>query len=324
MQQVLAGEAMAVDDLLTDSAARVAAVAGSKVIDVSAREPYDLQLHDIGEGLRSVRFGQVGGRPALLLGVKRGCLIYDPETKQKKLYPLPDLKAPRGGVNAVAVHGTSLFATHSEFGLALWNVNEPGRPAELLYDSITSTQKTTRAVQTTPDRLLFASGPNVYSIVYSDLSAAPAVYKGSHGPVTSIVSTAEALYASTEDGVILQWDLKQPDYPSVVLRKNDPLFSLRLARFRGIAHLVYSFNDTSVHARVLGQTLEVEFEALGAAFTVFDAASDLVCACGQRGHTLFLWKPSNPRRPIKTIDLSKVEPKEIMDLSIQRVLKHNP
>jgi hypothetical protein len=321
MQQILSGEPVSLDDILTDSAARLYAVAGSKVIDIAPTEPYEMVVHDIGEGMRSVRAANVGGRDVLLLGVKRGCLVYDVESKQKRYYPLPDLKTPRGGVNAVAVHGSSLFATHSEFGLALWNLNEPGKPAELLYDSITSSQKTTRAVQTTPERLLFASGSDIYSIVYSELSAAPQMYRGSHGPVTSIVNSAESLYASTEDGVILQWDIKQPDYPSVLLRKNDPIYGLHLARLRGVAHLMYSFNDTSLHARVIGQTLEVEFEALGATFTVFDAASDLVCASGQRGRTLFLWKPSSPRRPLKTIDLSKIETKEIMDLCIRRAPK---
>lgn len=321
MQQILSGESISLDDILTDSAACLYAVAGSKVIEIAPTDPFETTVHDIGEGMRSVRPAQIAGRDVLLLGVKRGCMVYDLESTQKRYFPLPDIKSPRGGINAVAVHGSSLFATHSEFGLALWNLNEPGKSAELLYDSITSNQKTTRAVQTTPDRLLFASGSDVYSIVYSELSAPPVAYRGAHGPITSLVTTSESLYASTEDGVILQWDVKQPDYPSVLLRKNDPIYGLRLARLRGVAHLLYSFNDTSVHARVLGQTLEVEFEALGATFTVFDAASDLVCACGQRGRTLFLWKPSSPRRPQKTIDLSKIESKEIMDLCIRRAPK---
>lgn len=323
MQQILAGEAVGIDEIVTDSAARVFAVAGSRILEVQPQEPYDLQMHEIGEGMRSVRFARCEDRDALLLGVKRGVIVYDLADKQKKLYPLPDIKQPRGGVNAVALQGASLFATHSEFGLALWDVARPGRPAELLYDSITAPQKTTRAVQTAPDRLVFASGPDLYSIVLSELSAAPVRYRGSHGPVTSIATSADSIYAATEDGAILQWDLKQPDYPSVLLRKNDAIHALRLARLRGVAHLLYSFNDTSVHARVLGQTLEVEFEALGAAFTIFDVASDLVAACGQRGRTLFLWKPSSPRRPVKTIDLSKIEPKEIMDLCIQKALRHS-
>jgi WD40 repeat protein len=285
---------------------------------VDGQEPYELDVHEIGEGMRSVRFAALGDRKVLLLGVKRGCILYDLDDRQKRLYPLPDIKQPRGGVNAVAVHGTQLYATHSEYGLAQWDLNQPGRPAELLHDSITSVQKTTRAVQNAGDRLLFASGSDLYSVLFAEPSAAPVVYRGAHGPITSIARLGETIFASTEDGVILQWDIRQPEYPSVLLRKNDPIYGLRLAKLRGVAHLLYSFNDTSVHARVLGQTLEVEFEALGATFTLFDVVSDLLVSCGQRGRTLFLWKPSNPRRPTKTIDLSKIEPKEVMDLCIRR------
>jgi hypothetical protein len=323
MQHVLSGDAVSMEEIVSDSAVRIYAVLGPKVVEVEPAEPYETRARDIGEGLRSVRFASVKDQASLLLGTKRGCILFDLESEEKRVYPLPDIRQPRGGVNAVALNGTSLFSTHSEFGLAMWDVNRPGRPAELLYDSITSAQKTTRAVQISGDRLLFASGADVYSILLTEPSGSPVAYRGGHGPVTAVVCSGASLFASTEDGAILQWDLAQPEYPSVLLRKNDPIYALRLAKLRGVGHLVYSFNDTSVHARVLGQTMEVEFEALGTTFTQFDVASDLVCACGQRGRSLFLWKPSSPRRPVKTIDLSKIETREVMDLCLRKGRRAN-
>jgi hypothetical protein len=321
MQGILSGEGAPMDEIVSDSAARLYAVAGPKIIDVDAREPHEMRVHDVGEGIRSVRSAQVSGRDVLLLGVKRGCVVFDPEDQTKKSFPLPDLKKPQGGVNAMAVRGTSLFATHSEFGLALWDLSQPGKAAELLYDAETAKHKTIRAVQCAQERLLFAGGSDVYAVDLADLSAPLVRYGGAQGLVTGVAGSAGSIYASTEDGAILQWDVTQPDYPSVLLRKNEPIFNLRLARVRGVAHLLYTFGDTSVHARVLGQTIEIEFEALGATFTLFDAASDLVVACGHRGRTLFLWRPSNPRRPSKTIDLSKIEAKEVMDLCLRKAMR---
>jgi hypothetical protein len=139
--------------------------------------------------------------------------------------------------------------------------------------------------------------------------------------VTSTALTSRALFASTEEGAIVSWRLESPDDPEAILRKTSPVTALRLVKgSRGIAHLMYALNDTSIHARVIGQTLETEYEAEGHTFTIFDATSDLVAAAAHRSRQLLFWRPDLPRRPERSLDLSKASPLELLDVALRRRL----
>ena len=59
-------------------------------------------------------------------------------------YPLPPGGQVRGGVNSVAMTGDSIYATHSEFGLARWKADRPGDAPDMIYEEITRRSKTTR------------------------------------------------------------------------------------------------------------------------------------------------------------------------------------
>jgi len=318
MQKTLGGASADVEEILLESAERVYASLGSRVVEINPSEPEAWKDHDLKEAVRSVRPATVSGRDLLLVGGKRTCILYDPSSRETFPFPLPGDASPRGGINAVDSYGNTLYATHSEFGLALWDLNQPGRPGELVYQSLTSGHKTTRAVRVAKDKLVFATGPSAYTLDLSNPNGEPRRYSTSHGTITSTVLTSRTLFAATEEGVIVAWELGKPDYPDVILRKTSPVTSLRLTKgSRGIAHLLYAFNDTSIHARVLGQTLETEYEALGSTFATIDAASDWVAACGHRSRQLFLWRADQPRRPETTLDLSKVSSHEIMDVALK-------
>ncbi|HLG42853.1 MAG TPA: hypothetical protein VI643_05765 [Planctomycetota bacterium] len=321
MQKTLGGPSGDVEEILLETAERVYASLGSKVVEIDPSEPEGWKEHDLKEAVRSVRPATVSGRDLLLVGGKRTCILYDPSSQETFPFPLPGDSSPRGGINAVDAYGNTLYATHSEFGLALWDMNQPGRPGELVFQSLTSGHKTTRAVRVAKDQLVFATGPSAYTLDLSTPNGEPKRYTTSHGAITSTVLTSRTLFAATEEGVIVAWEQGKPDYPEVLLRKTSPVTSLRLTKgSRGIAHLLYAFNDTSIHARVLGQNLETEYEAQGGTFTTIDAASDWVAACGHRSRQLFLWRSDNPRRPERTIDLSKVSSHEIMDVALRRRL----
>lgn len=322
MQKTLAGPSFDLHELLSETAERAYAALGSKIVEIDPQNPSAWKEYDVAEAVRSVRPTSLSGRDLLLVGGRRTCILLDPAPGGERLaFPLPGNPSPRGGINAVDSYGTTLYATHSEYGLALWDLDRPGRPGELVYQSLTSGQKTTRAVRVVQNRLLFATGPSVFLIDLEVPSAEPRRFASSHGAVTSMALTPRTLFASTEEGAILSWELERPDYPELLVRKTGAITALRLVRSaRGIVHLLYALNDTSIHARVIGQTLETEYEAPGHTFTTFDATSDLVAGAAHRSRLLFLWRSDNPRRPEHTLDLSKVSPHEIMDVALRRRL----
>lgn len=321
MQKLLGGSQMEWDQVLSETAEKAFVAIGTKAVEVETAPPYGLNPHEIGEPVRSVRPAAVSGRDLLLIGAKKTCILLDPVKGERFPFPLPGAAPPVGGINSVDSYGNCLYATHSEFGLALWDLNRPGRPAELIFQSLTSGNRTSRAVRVLNDRLLFASGPSVFLLDLGTPSSEPLKFSGSHGAVTSVAMAGNTLFAATGEGVVLSWDIRKPDYPEVVLRKDREIKTLRLAKgTRGLVHLLYAFNDTAIHARVIGQPLETDYEALGNTFAEFDASSDLVVAPGHRSRRLFFWSADQPRRPEHVADLSPIGGAEIMDVSLRKRL----
>ena len=234
-------------------------------------------------------------------------------------YPLPEGRSVKGGVNSIAASGPSIFATHSEFGLANWRADRPGEPAELLFEGLTKPHRTTRAVQVHGERLLFASGQHVY-VAPVDAGEPPLKYVSSiESPVTCIASAARTLFAGTESGAIVCWKVDAPDQPVVLVRQREGIVNLRLAKICAIPHLIYSTRDLSVRARVIGQNLETSYESGGAAIGVLDAASDLIAASDSDGRRVLLWRATTPSKPHRAIDVWKQSEKPVLDIWMKKV-----
>lgn len=297
-----------------DSAVAIWTAGGSSLLRMEPREPFEVKVWNLEEPIRSVRESSVG----LLVGGKRTAIVLDPSTGDVRRYRFPESFRPNGGINALAIFGEHLYATHSEFGVARWRLDAPGSGAERVYDPYTSGRRTTRAVVESAGRLLFASGMDLFEAMPDASEAPPRRYASRHGNLTAVAASETALFAATEAGAILQWERGTDAEPAVLLKRGKPVLSLRLATLRGVPHLVYAFDDTSVHARVVGQAMETEFEARGATFAVADAATDLVCAAGSGSRSLYLWQPGKPARPFHVANLSRHLSGDILALALAR------
>jgi hypothetical protein len=220
-------------------------------------------------------------------------------------------------VNAVARDERWIWASHSEHGLARWDAARPGSGAEFPHADLTRGHKTTRGVQVSEGRLLFATGPHVYAVPGV---GEPVKYVSSvESPVTCVVAAARTIFAGTENGAIVCWKAGAPDQPVVLARKRDPIVTLGLARLAGLPHLVYSSRDSALRARVLGQSLETAYEADGGAVGVLDASSDLLCAVDADGRRVHLWRTSDPSRPARSLDLLREAGRPVVDLCIRKL-----
>lgn len=314
------GASVAPDEMESDRAERIFLAAGSKVLELDPEGDGAPRVHAFRDPLRSVRFVETPRGGLLIGGGKRGLSTVEVGGSPQVLdFPLPEGRAVKGGVNSIAASGASLFATHSEYGLAHWRTDRPGEPAEMLFEELTRPSRTTRAVQVQGERLLFASGQHVF-LAPVDAGEAPVKYVSSiESPVACIASAARTVFAGTESGAIVCWKVDAPDQPVVLVRRREAIVNLRLAKICAIPHLIYSTRDLSVRARVIGQNLETSYEAGGASIGVLDAASDLIAASDAEGRRVLIWKATTPSRPHRAIDVWKQSEKPVLDIWMKKV-----
>jgi hypothetical protein len=315
------GATVAAEEIATSNADRIFAATGNRVLELDPEGSVQQRVYTFKDALRSVRTVESPEGAFLVGGSKRGVsTVRLDDTMEVLEYPLPPGDQVRGGVNSVAMSGGTIYATHSEYGLARWQAGRPGDAPEMIYEDITRRSKTTRAVQMQEGRLLFASGHHVFTAP-ADASGEPLKYVSSiESPVTCIAAAARTIFAGTENGSIVCWKVDAPDQPVVLVRKREPIVNLRLARICAIPHLIYSARDLSVRARVIGQNLETSYESDGAPIGVLDAASDLICASDGDGRRLLLWKSTAPTRPARSVDLWRHSDKPVLDLWMRKTL----
>lgn len=314
------GAAISPSALDPDNADLLLVVAGTKVFALDIDKGEVVREYSFRDPLRSVRLASLPAGESLLAGcrssVQAAAVGSDGAIAE---YPLPSGRNPKGGVNAVAAHGGSIFATHSEFGLARWAADRPGSEAELLFGDLTSSHKTTRAVQVDDGRLFFVSGPRVYAAALGNGLKAVEYVDEDDTPVTALAAGAGALFAGTEGGRILTWKLDEPDKPVTLVRVKDGISNLRLAVICGIPHLLYTTKGYSVRARVLGQNLETAYETGGTPVAALDACSNLIAAVETSGRRVLVWRAASPARPALSVDASRWTGKPVLDLWLRKI-----
>jgi len=304
------------EEIAVETAGRVYGAVGTKILEIDPQEP-DARPREFSfkDPIRSVR----GHGGSLFIGCKRSVHILTLGRDLDCLeYPFPGDKRPRGGVNSVAVADGWIYASHSEFGLLRWDRLRPGTAGEILYESLTSGNKTTRGALIAGDRLVFATGERLYAAPLMGNATPVAFDTRLDSAITAASAGGGSLFAGTESGAVATWRIDDPDKATILVRRREPIVSLRLARLGSLPHLLYSARDLAVKARVLGQTLETSYEAGGRGVGLVDAASDLVCAVDASGHRVILWRAATPARPFAEVDLRKYSDKPALDLGLMK------
>jgi hypothetical protein len=325
--------ALSPESLPVEPAERIYLAAGNKVVELQPDRLGETPVeHLFAAPLRSVRAVRTPYGDSILGGGKTSVMLMVPSPGGPPgavlEFPLPGADRLRGGFNAAAARGRWLLATHSEFGLALWDGGKPGEPARRLLAEKTAGARTTRAVMNVADGVVFAAGPVLYHLTVPADADSPeklsanlvwrAYPTGADSPITCVAASERFLFAGTAAGAVICWDAREPDDPRILVRRKDPIASIHVAAINRIPHLLYSSHDLSVHARVIGQNLETDYDAAGSSVAFMAAASDRVCALDSSGMRLMIWKSTHPARPADTIDCWKFAQKPVLDLWIRR------
>jgi hypothetical protein len=278
------------------------------------KETYDHGAGPLGY-LRSARAVRTRDGRFVCAGAQRGVYVTrEGEPRDTRELRFPWEPKGQGGVNAVAYLDGYFYATHSELGLFRWDAYGIARPEQILPD-VTGRNEATRGAVVGPDgRLWFSSGAEVYSADMIRGGTDVVEYRGASAEVTSFVVTASALFAGTRSGRILRWALSDPTAPREVgLRKNEPIYMLKLAEIHGEPHLLVGAKEHGLSALSLedGRTFDYRAEEQ---IRWVEGATDFVFGVSRAGYSIHVFEAGRLDREAFAIRLAD----RVQDISIDK------
>lgn len=251
---------------------------------------------DLG-GMRSVRLDESGQQ--LLIGARSGVHVHDLQTGAAVAHPIGRAAQGRTAVNAVARLGDHLLATHSEFGLLAWPLEDasaetdaPLLGARDVARETTVTASAVRGLIAGEGQVFYAADNRVYGLGPS--LEGPRLYTGPSEPVSALVLLGKELFASTVGGAIYSWPVGDPHSPRRVHARRAKIYSLRALGSRA---LLVGSKDRGVLRLDLddrgGPPREQTYQA-GSLVRWAAGAGDFVAGVDHDGRQLILWRTDSP------------------------------
>jgi hypothetical protein len=266
---------------------------------------------------RSVRLVADEGRLRVVAGARGGVAIFDAQTAEAQVYPLPE--TTRLGANATTVIGEHIYATHSNFGLMRWPLS--GGDAESVCPDLLKSAKTIRAVQSdADDRLLLCADSSVCLISPDEPGRPPAVFEcGTEEELVGAVECDGVIFGAGIDGRVFRWDADCSGRPKAVIaelaRKTYTLSLVQTAQGPHLAIGSKAGGLTLVGVRAPHPVTQYRCPN-GAKIRWAKAAADMLIASDDRCAKLFVWRPDLPARPQFEIPVAQTGREQIMDFCI--------
>ena len=261
--------------------------------------------------LRSVRLSP--DQNAALVGARTGLHIVHLKDETIQSYPWPAQNPPRGGMNAAAIMGDALFATHSEIGLIRWPLSDPSKPA-LCLDSATKTEKAVRDVQVWNECLFFAAGPRVIS--WKPNEPDPSQTYQAPADIQSLIVADNSIFAGLDNGTITQWPIGDPaDIQELQTATGRPVHSLDWLCGGGAPRLLIADHQPHLTLRVLNDQHFTEYRWRRPLRWGF-AADDCIAAVDESRDRLIRWHPTDPSEPCAADSIGQITGHAIQDVAI--------
>ncbi len=292
-------------------------VAGNEIIWFSPNEPQQpvrrVTLDSSVGPLRSVRMQALPNGIAILVGAARGVHRLDANGNVLHTYRFTSEKPLRGGINAAAIAGDGVLATHSEVGLIAWQRDDPESASFPLADLVRGAS-TVRDVQVDIDGAAwFAVGPAV--IAWKPGDATATAQRHLPGRVESLLVGDTLVAAGLDDGRVLTWPRVLADRTEARMIRpptGDGVHSLGLIHASGIDRLLVADGRPLLDLLVADDTYRVEYHAPEPVRWGW-AASDIVVAAAERRDRLFVWPTREPSAPAATIQVGRLCGHSIQD-----------
>ncbi len=275
-----------------------------------------------GGAIRSVQsVADAGGRRWLAVGGAAAIGLLDPTSGQVATtlsWPVPDGAVVRGGINRVALRGTTVLATHSELGLCTWPLETPDEAQPLLTE-LTGPARAVRHVQSDKEgRVWLSVDDTVICLTGDDLTtAAPTRYAGSQGRVTALTVTPDEVYAGNDRGQVLCWSIDRPEACEAVYNSGAAACrSVHLAALMGIKRLGLTDDSDAVKALILGDTVVERYVAGGDRLREAWWSDDRMVALNAYQSRLYVWSLGRPEVPSGWADLGQLCSNRVHDVCL--------
>ncbi len=304
----------------------LAIVAGEEVLWFDLAEPNQprrrVNLASAAGPLRSIRVGRMGDQSVLLVGARRGVHMLRPDGERLALGLLPDGIEPTGGVNSATLLGNHLYATHSEFGLARWEVVRTGGHAAELQNAVfclpdlVRGAAAVRAIQADGGgRLWFCVDDRV--IEWLPEMDSPPIQRKASAEVTALAIGDGVVFAGTRSGVIQQWSLSCGDDAPRTLRANggQRVHSLDWLAPDAVPRLLIAEDQYGLTMAIVGEDAEITYRADQRIRWGRAGPASVVGVNDRRDHFI-LWSLDFTDAPTAAVAIGRICGRSVQDLAV--------
>ncbi|RIK68024.1 MAG: hypothetical protein DCC65_04115 [Planctomycetota bacterium] len=322
------------------SAASLLIVAGDELIWIDPASPDKparrLSLTSEIGPLRSVRTAMWESRPVILVGARSGVHVLQTEQDPRQVFAFDAGRELRGGVNAAAIIGEDLFATHSEVGLIHWRLRRP-ESFELICAKTLNGRKSVRDVQSddagklwlaadrqvicvTPagkaqpfpaGHALGAEPPSLppQNAAHSEtILEAPAV-------ITTLTVAGGRILAGMENGQIASWQADAALRESIRPATGQAVESITWLEGGGVPRLLVADRRPYVDMMVLGDVSSTKYTTNQPIRWALPAG-DWIVGVNDRRDQLVIWRIEDPAEPASVISIGQLCGRSVQDIAI--------
>jgi len=266
--------------------------------------------------LRSVCVVETGGEKKILIGARSGVHVADRACESIQTYVFNERPDVRGGVNASAILGPHLYATHSEVGLTQWRLDatDAAPSATACLTEFTEGSKAVRDVQAEAGRLWLAVDNLVVSWVPGDDVSQKAL--ATSVEVTALLMADGYAVAGLRDGSVVRWPASEPSAMETVRTATGTIVrSLAWLSGGGVPRLLIGDGRPHLDLLVLGDSYHGEYRCLHELRWGF-AAEDLIVGVNDRRDHMFFWNADQPDSPSVGIGVRRLTGRSIQDVAL--------
>jgi len=262
-------------------------------------------------GLRSVQHMAIGDRDEIVIGAGRGLHRMTPAGEVIGSLVVTTDAVSRGGFNAVAVCGDSIYATHSELGLWRWP-HAANSPGEVCLGDLTSGAKTIRGVQTDIQGRLWLAIDDSVIAWRPDAGEPPARWKFPSN-VTALLVADNSLFIALADGRVLHRPHLDDDTQERIFGPGGTIDALAWSPGGGMPRLILSNGAAQVHMLVIGDASRTEYRG-PAGIRSIAATEDYIAGITHARDQVVLWRAESPEEPAAMIPVSRICGRSIQDV----------
>ncbi len=264
--------------------------------------------------LRSVRLADSGQSPLILVGARHGVHLIDDAADSIETFVFQPQSELRGGVNAAALLGACLYATHSEVGLIEWKRPTPDQHRLCLTD-LTEGSKSVRDVQTDHHGRLWLGVDNLV-LGWRPGEEAPGTVAQAPTEVTVLSLADGYVLAGLRDGSVVRWLIGDFERMEMVRASTGvAVQSLAWMSGGGVARLLVGDNRPHLDLHVIGDSFHGEYRCYHN-LRWGHAGEDLIVGVNDRRDHIFCWRVDEPEQPCGSVAVGRMTGRSIQDLAV--------